>query len=37
MTIMMRMEKIHTRSLTCVTGSGTASMMKVMSATPVTP
>ena len=36
-TMMMRIMKIHTSSCTCTSGSRTASMMKVMSATPVTP
>jgi hypothetical protein len=31
------MTKSQTSSFTCVAASGTASMMKVMSATPVTP
>ena len=35
--IMMRIMKIHTSSCTCTLGSLTASRMKVMSATPVTP
>ena len=34
---MTRIRKIQTSSLTCTAGSGTASTMKVMSATPVTP
>src|SRR5213082_542098 len=34
---MMRITKIHTRSCTCTLGSCTASRMKEMSATPVTP
>ena len=34
---MMRMTKIHTRSWTCTSSLGTASRMKVISATPVTP
>ena len=37
MTIMMRIAKIQTRSFTWVVGSLTASRMKLMSATPVTP
>ncbi len=37
MTIMMRIAKIQTSSFTCTLGSETASRMKVMSATPVTP
>ena len=36
-TIMMRMTKIQTRSWICTVVSDTASRMKVMSATPVTP
>ena len=36
-TIITRMAKIHTSSCTCTAGSGTASRMKVISATPVTP
>ena len=32
-----RMTKIHTSSCTCVVGSLTASKMKVINATPVTP
>ena len=32
-----RMTKIHTSNCTCTVGSFTASKMKVMSATPVTP
>ncbi len=36
-TIMMRIAKIQTRSCTWIVGSLTASRMKVMSATPVTP
>src|SRR5262245_10242237 len=36
-TIMRRMTKIQTRSCTCTVAVGTASMMNVMSATPVTP
>ena len=34
---MMRMAKIHTSNWTCTTGLFTASRMKVISATPVTP
>ena len=34
---MIRMRKIQTRSCTCTIGSGTASTMKEISATPVTP
>ncbi len=34
---MIRMAKIQTRSWTCTTGSGTASRMNEISATPVTP
>ena len=37
MTIMMRIAKIQTSSFTWTLGSCTASRMKVMSATPVTP
>ena len=37
MTIMTRIMKIHTSSCTCTVCSGTASMMNVISATPVTP
>ena len=37
MIIMMRSTKIQTSSFTCVAACGTASMMKVISATPVTP
>src|SRR4051812_15316304 len=36
-TITRRIAKIHTSSLAWMTGSRTASMIKVMSATPVTP
>ncbi len=35
--IMMRITKIHTSSCTWTTGSGTASRMNEISATPVTP
>ncbi len=34
---MIRIAKIQTKSCTCTSGSATASRMKVMSATPVTP
>ena len=37
MTITMRITKIQTSSCTCTVGSVTASRMKVISATPVTP
>ena len=36
-TIITRIEKIQTSSLPCTAGSFTASMMNVISATPVTP
>ena len=36
-TIMMRIAKIHTSSWTWMFSTGTASRMKVMRATPVTP